>query len=96
MFVTVRVRKQTHTHTLMHRQEEQRAAEAHIQYIQIQVSKQKLFLYQREEYKTALPQCVLEKLYGVTTALEKKQPQRKHKMWDKKVKRIILQSLLES
>lgn len=39
-------------------------------YIQIQVRKP-MFFYQREEYKTALPQCVYEKLYGVTTALEK-------------------------
>lgn len=29
------------------------------------------FSYQREKYKTALPQCLLKKLYEVTTALEK-------------------------
>lgn len=46
--------------------------------------KQKLFFYQREEYKNALPQCDLEKLYGVTTALEKA-INNANKMWDKKM-----------
>ncbi len=32
--------------------------------------KQKLFFFLKE-YKTALPRCIIEKLYGVTAALEK-------------------------
>lgn len=81
-----------HTHSHIHAQtEKQREKQTRIQTYRC---KQKLFFfYQIEEYKTALLQCILKKLYGVTTALEKSNTNIKRGI---KFLRIILQSLLES
>lgn len=81
-----------HTHAFVHRQGGGNKRGSHTNI----VNKSSFFFIR--VYKTALPQCVLERLYGVTTALEKSNINAitNVKCGIKKVHRIILQSLSES